>query len=1244
MSNGLPPFRCLMFGAIGLMTAVSGASSAYGCERYAAPFFRGSGGFVVQPSDGRSAGVTVQARGETDARTVFARRDGLVVQLLSSPLCSASAGGLPSECQVTFTGIRGGGWYWVNGERNAAVAPLMCEADLGGAAPLDPGGVETIRGGSGKGTLFVHDTQGLMGIVPHLSSAGGASCERWVAPYFRGAGGFVARPREGPLELTIGRDGSTARETFVPRGDGLVVRLLSDSRCTDANGEAVECQVSFTGIEDGGWYWVNGDRNAAVAPLVCEGRAAGVPALDPGGVETGRGAFGIGSLFLHDRQRLMGLVPHLSGASDDDRRVEVRVSVFGGGAVEVVGDGNLTCPVAKSCTGFFPAAGALTLRAAGSFGYAFDRWKGCDSVSGADCVVALHADRQVSVDFLSTQPLAFRDNVVSFDSARLADVQQYDPVSGLMVLAADARLDDVGVGSILVSSVVDLDRAFESWFLRRVTDMWRLTGSPAYLTTTHATLEDLIAEGSLAVRAALGAEAVSSYVLPPGLVPVSHPASELTVRELPDGRRSWEVSRSVERLDAAVSPPGSVPEENRLPAASGPGPIEFSLDREIAPGITVSGMIGLTVEPSFFVEPPREFKGQATISARFDLKVEAAGVEVDRDWRVPLDQLQLTFNAVRYGNFPFSLVVTPSLTGDLYLKVSSSAGFEPSVTLEAEATAGAHWLRGEGWSGIWKFDRRTGVNVPGFEARAAVEAGVLLESKLKVFSVAGPVVGVGPHVGVSAFTLNPPRGSCRWDYEAYLGGSAEYGGEFKVFGWGLEYQKTLWDGRFTLPWGRSCPEDVPVEPPSPLNVRFPSAAADSIAVEWDAPRQTGEDYPIGYELVRRHDPGLGPDRIERKEFAVAGTRFEDAGLFPNTEYCYTVRTVVAGVSRSAPSRSSCERTRTPDAMPPEAPSGISAAAGSSGTISLRWNASISDDVSHYVVLQVPEGGGLDDGVGIGSTERLRHDVTDLFPGAEYCFGVSAVDGEGNASDVVESACAVAGEAASAGVTRYEWDDGEFEGGFIKTSDGDPVHEQAYAQAFLLRRAGQLRWLEACFQPWGSDVAVEHDFTFALSYGSEPGDESREWPVSARLTSTGELCWREEMALDLAAGEVWVAVRWENDEDNLVGLLVDRFGPARTGIRGRSRRYSSSNWSGWRDPNGRDSNGEDRHCIVDGEREHCEWKALGLRMGVEHASPTFVNRSSGSLGGRPLRQSGESPDRPGPGAVAESGDELSAGAR
>ena len=53
-------------------------------------FFRGTGGFVAAPTNGRSIEVTIERGEESVTETLYARADGLVVQLLNDPLCAGS--------------------------------------------------------------------------------------------------------------------------------------------------------------------------------------------------------------------------------------------------------------------------------------------------------------------------------------------------------------------------------------------------------------------------------------------------------------------------------------------------------------------------------------------------------------------------------------------------------------------------------------------------------------------------------------------------------------------------------------------------------------------------------------------------------------------------------------------------------------------------------------------------------------------------------------------------------------------------------------------------------------------------------------------------------------------------------------------------------------------------------------------------------------------------------------------------
>ena len=989
------------------------AESGDVCEGYSAPFFRGSGGFVVEPEDGRSAELTVQFGDDSDTRTVYAGRNGQAVELLASDLCAS--GGSPAECQVTFGGIRGGGWYWVNGDRNAAVAPLVCSEDLGGGtAPLDPGGVQVAPSTYGTGTLFIHDTQGLMGIVPQLSPtgrAGSPSCERYVAPFFRGRGGFVARPASGrTAEVTVERGSSMTREPLSPRSDGLAVELLSDSLCTDADGQPVECKVSFTGIGEGGWYWVNGDRNAAVAPLVCEGGLSGTPALEPRGVAASRAAFGTGSLFVHDTQRLMGIVPHLSGPAEDDRTVEVRISVFGGGTVDVVGDGELECVGTATCVGYFDAAGSVTLRASAPAGYDFDRWQGCDTVSERDCTVALHEDRLVFLSF--RRPLTLRDHVVQFDRNRLEDIRQYDPSSGLMVLAADAKVDDIEIGSVLVSSVVEPDLAFESTFLRLVTDMQEFAGSSTYVKTTHATLEDLIESGTLAVGLPVGSEAMSASALLPQILPTSPPAADLAVRDVSRASSSFECPTEAvegEEDDLTLKDCMDEPIED-FTTPSGIKVTEGHLGFGFAVGLSLD-LQGASLT---------EARAMGNVKGHVKGSVEATRPITTKRFKSPYPLPPLA--TVQACKYLFALCGDLTLAAEPFFEVDVEAGTALSGSWDVSATGGIQWATGSGWSFPSSRPKITARPLIGdsrlFEGEAIVRAGLDFTASAgvtpTVFRVTRASAGLSaePYLETKLFEVTSGS-SCTWNYKLSANVKAEFVLDLTAFFTTSVGHKSFpfWTGSHDLDFGRDCGDENLTAPQPPAALRFGSITATTIEVEWDASPKTAEGYDVDYEVLRSWDLQRGTQYHKSTTFAAAEARYRDTGLLPETNYCYRVRTVVAGVAKSDTlSGELCGWTDSLDTTPPSAPVNLVAEALSSGAISLTWDGSVDDrELGHYVVLHVPaatdQAGRPAAPYGIGTSETPAFTATGLNAGTEYCFSVRAVDAAGNAADSVGTACA-----------------------------------------------------------------------------------------------------------------------------------------------------------------------------------------------------------------------------------------------
>ncbi len=265
----------------------------------AAPYWSGpSGGFTVMPAAGRTS-VNVTCGGRT---TEYSAEDGVVTRLVRG----SCPGGLRLE------GAAPGGWYWQHGERNAAAAPFVCREDLGGPKAVVPGGV--VANATEDATWFKHDTARLVGIVPHLK---GNECSKYVSPYWQGNGGVVVRPAEGrttaKVRVQCGATWSTL--TASPGADGVAAELVRKDYCTDDEGEAKQGKLTVTGAAPGGWYWIDGERNAAAAPLMCADLLGGPAAVDPGGVFSR--ATEDGTYFSHETSRLIGVVPHLAPDRDE---------------------------------------------------------------------------------------------------------------------------------------------------------------------------------------------------------------------------------------------------------------------------------------------------------------------------------------------------------------------------------------------------------------------------------------------------------------------------------------------------------------------------------------------------------------------------------------------------------------------------------------------------------------------------------------------------------------------------------------------------------------------------------------------------------------------------------------------------------------------------------------------------------------------------------------------------------------
>ena len=292
-------------------------------EAHIAPFWHGSGGFAVRPSDGRSTVLEIQCGASIYSSREYAGADGLIVRTVRLSMCF-DEDDRPVQGEMRFRGIDDGGWYWINGRYNVAVSPLVRESSLKpDLEPAVPAGVTAIS--RSNGTLMIHDTTGFMGIIPRLVDLDGAG--RHAAPYWKGGGGVVGRPLNGrtaTVRLSCG-GGQSRRHVLQAGADEVIAALVPG--CYDSDGDPISGDLEVDGLEDGAWYWINDGKvytgedtdrppgscrpNACstAAPLVrraSDADALTVPVI-PGGVVAELGP--LGALFSQGSMR--GIVVRL---------------------------------------------------------------------------------------------------------------------------------------------------------------------------------------------------------------------------------------------------------------------------------------------------------------------------------------------------------------------------------------------------------------------------------------------------------------------------------------------------------------------------------------------------------------------------------------------------------------------------------------------------------------------------------------------------------------------------------------------------------------------------------------------------------------------------------------------------------------------------------------------------------------------------------------------------------------------
>ena len=158
----------------------------------------------------------------------------------------------------------------------------------------------------------------LLGAIPAIAMGQVetvVACEEpcYVAPFFKGQGGFVAEGRTGTEVVVAVTCGSTVQTTAPEPDSGGIVRQLftwdNGLACDAENGGMLQIDK----IQPGGWYWINDERNSAVSPLVRAAVLAGPPTtpFDPGGVTMTTSDGGAGTYVKDETSGRVGILHHI---------------------------------------------------------------------------------------------------------------------------------------------------------------------------------------------------------------------------------------------------------------------------------------------------------------------------------------------------------------------------------------------------------------------------------------------------------------------------------------------------------------------------------------------------------------------------------------------------------------------------------------------------------------------------------------------------------------------------------------------------------------------------------------------------------------------------------------------------------------------------------------------------------------------------------------------------------------------
>jgi hypothetical protein len=426
------------------------------------------------------------------------------------------------------------------------------------------------------------------------------------------------------------------------------------------------------------------------------------------------------------------------------------VDKFGEGTV-TSSPGGIDC--GSDCTdqgATFSSGTSVVLTPTADPGSTFSHWTGCDSVSGDSCTVQIDRDKAVFATFAFSE-VKIPETTKVLDATTMAYLIEQEGSTYYFSPQAQA-VASLQSGDVIVSGVGE-------GFIRKVTAV-NVTAEEIAVSTSDATLEDAIEQGTIILQKHLTPADVQSAEAPPSVAGASADV------------------RAASLMDFNVD-----------------------IDAELMPGVKAYGTASLSAD----LEMALSFDGWDWGCMCFPVKEARAVLRSENHNELGLlAETQFSFSKekeiAKYTFAPIWVTIGPVPVGffpelSLTVGVEGHAGakMESKVTLDNTYAVGVRYRRGSGWSPVNDYSRDFAYTLPTLSAEAEAKAYIAPELSVKVYGLVGPYFGLEGYLRLNAQPLETPW----WSLYGGIGASAGFQAEALGVGLG-NYSWPVWSKEWLL--------------------------------------------------------------------------------------------------------------------------------------------------------------------------------------------------------------------------------------------------------------------------------------------------------------------------------------------------------------------------------------------------------------------------------------------------------------